>query len=76
MSAWIRVDHRLPERGVRVLWFITYDWCDDRPPEEMVIIGGLGEDDPTIVIVDNNDLDYQVGRDATHWMPLPGRPDE
>jgi len=65
MSEWISVKDRLPDAGIRVL---TLDkWGGIRDRELYAFTSG-----PLVFRPDG----LHLGKDVTHWMPLPEPPEE
>jgi hypothetical protein len=77
MSDWISVEDRLPEKDERVLVWL--------PENEQTLDDGIfdiayfeiKEDEEPVWRIENGPGIYSLSsNDVTHWMPLPGPPNE
>ncbi len=65
MSEWISVKDRLPKEGIRILTLGKYGEIKDRAL--IAFKSGI-----MLFIPDG----LLIGKDITHWMPLPEPPEE
>lgn len=62
---WIKVEERLPEEGVEVLW-----WCSSDDQDRGAYVG---KRDRSLIVWGSHE--WFIDADFTHWMPLPEGPE-
>lgn len=69
---WIKVENRLPNRGVDVLVVVQKEMSHSQPPVKYIRVGRRITDREIWIVGDN--FGFNLGK-ITHWMPLPEIPD-
>jgi len=68
---WIKVENRLPTKGIDVLVMVEKEMPHSQPPIKYIRVGRRITVRDICIVGDN--FGYNLGK-VTHWIPLPELP--